>query len=67
MGGIIYVISFFIVLIALIVSLYLQYLILAKIQATEFMWLLFMINIPLIILGQIIAKAIEAHKSKKVI
>ena len=66
MGAIVYVISFFVVMIALIVGFYLQYLILVKIGATEFMWLLFMINIPLVVLGNIIAKAIEAHKSKKV-
>ena len=62
MGAIVYLISFSILLIALIVGFYLQYLILIKIQATEFMWLLFMIKIPLILLGQAIGKAIEASK-----
>ena len=67
MGALVYVISFFVLMIALIVGFYLQYLILTKIGATEFMWLLFMINIPLVVLANAIGKAIEASKSKKVI
>ena len=66
MGPLVYLISFLVIMIGLIVGFYLQYLVLTKIGATEFMWFLFMVSIPLVVLANALGKAIEASKSKKV-
>lgn len=42
------------------IGLYLQYKILTLVQATDVMWLLFWINIPVLILFQIISKVAES-------
>lgn len=47
------------VLITLPISIYIQYKVLQKIDATELMWFLFYVNIPLIFLIQVISKLTE--------
>ena len=44
------------VFVSLPISVYLQYKILEKIDASELMWFLFYVNIPFILLIQIMAK-----------
>ena len=55
-------------LLALVVSLpitfYLQYKILSMIQATDVMWLLFWVNVPMFILIQVVSKIAESVNDK---
>jgi hypothetical protein len=48
------------VFVSMPIGLYLQYKILTLVQATDVMWLLFWINIPVLILFQIISKVAES-------
>lgn len=42
------------------IGLYLQYKILSMVHATDVMWLLFWVNVPVLILFQIISKVAES-------
>jgi hypothetical protein len=48
------------VFVSMPIGLYLQYKILSLVQATDVMWLLFWINIPVLVLFQIISKVAES-------
>jgi len=50
------------VFIILPVQFYLQYQVLARVNATELMWFLFWVNLPLIVLMQIVNKLVEKAK-----
>lgn len=45
------------------VSLYLQYKILERVQASDVMWLLFWVNLPLIILMSVVSKIADSIRS----
>ncbi len=48
------------VLLSLPISFCLQYMILTRVQATDVMWLLYWVNVPILILIQVVAKIAES-------
>jgi hypothetical protein len=51
-----------VILVSMPIAVYLQYKILTLVNATELMWFLFWVNVPLVILMQAISKIAEAQK-----
>lgn len=51
-------------LVSLPISLWLQYQVLARVQATELMMLLFWLNVPIIIAIQVLSKIIDMIREK---
>ncbi len=57
------VVTVLISMIAIIIGLYLQFLVLTKIEATEFMWFLYIINIPILMLATALTRLVQDSKS----
>lgn len=56
------IVAVLVLVVSLPIGLYLQYQILVRVNATELMWFLFWVNVPVFILGSIVTKIAEKLK-----
>lgn len=62
MKALVIIIGLLSIFVILPIQFYLQYQVLERVHATELMWFLFWVNLPVIVLMQIVSKLAEKSK-----
>ncbi len=59
MKALVVIVAVLMLVVCLPIQFYLQFQILKRVDATELMWFLFWVNVPVFILGSVISKIVE--------